>query len=469
MMKNIYKKILCILALGLVLTSCENYLDDAPKGSKIPTTLADYEAFLRDEYANQSVNVAQALNLMNDKFIDIATLAADRLTKANYMWDETTDRIQLNQEDESTYYMQYKGISTFNLIIANALTTTEATEEQKRAVWAQAKILRAMSYYNLVNFYADTYLASTAGTKLSVPLITSADINAPSKQVTIQELYDFILNDVKEALPYLPKVSQTALHPNLGAGYAFYSRVYLQMSNYTEALKYADLALAENNKLYDWNAYYIANKAVIDIPNDYTNTPSPMGYNYVENYTFRHGERTYLSTEYSIPVERAQRFETGDVRFRSRWELRTVGADTYYRRTLSGMFNYGGITTVEVYLIKAECLARANQISQALEVLNTVRKTRIQPSSYQDIVTTDKTTALNAIFRTKNNELILTIIPFADARRLNAEGTYKVSFSKVNAGTTYTLSSTSHLWTMPFPQGATRNPGNGTITQNVAK
>lgn len=468
-MKNIYKSILCILALGLVTASCDNYLDDAPKGSKIPTTLADFEAFIRDEYTNQSVDAAQALNLMNDKFIDIATLAAQRLTKANYMWDEAADRIQLNQSDERLYYGQYAGISTFNLIISNALNTTEATEEQKRVVWAEAKVLRAMSYYNLVNFYADTYVAATAGTKLSVPLITSADINAPSKQVTIQEMYDFILTDVKEALPYLPKVSQTALHPNLGAGYAFYSRVYLQMNNYTEALKYADLALAENNKLYDWNAYYIANKTIIDLPNSYTNTPSPMGYDYVENYTFRHGATTYLSVEFSIPVERAQRFEEGDVRFKSRWKIRTVGADTYYRRTLSGMFNYGGITTVEVYLIKAECLARAGQISDALTLLNTVRKTRIQPTSYQDIATTDKTTAINAILRTKYNELILTIIPFADARRLNAEGVYKFSLSKTADGTNYNLASDSHLWTMPFPQGATNNPGNGTITQNVAK
>jgi tetratricopeptide (TPR) repeat protein len=468
-MKNTYIKILCVLTLGLTFASCNDYLDDAPKGSKIPTTLADFEAFIRDEYTNQSIDVSQALNLMNDKFIDIATLAAQRLTKANYLWDETANRIQLNQADERTYYGSYAGIATFNLIISNALTTTEATEDQKRVVWAEAKVLRAMSYYNLVNFYADTYVASTAATKLSVPLITSADINAPSKQVTIQEMYDFILNDVKEALPYLPKVSQTALHPNLGAGYAFYSRVYLQMNNYTEALKYADLALAENNKLYDWVGYYNANKAIIDVPNSYTNTPSPMGYDYVENYTYRHGATTYLNVEYSIPVERAARFEAGDARFKSRWKIRTVGADTYYRRTLSGMFNYGGITTVEVYLIKAECLARAGQISDALTLLNTVRKTRILPASYQDIATADKTTALNAIFKTKYNELILTLIPFADARRLNAEGVYKLSLSKTVDGANLTLASDSHLWTMPFPQGATDNPGNGTITQNVAK
>jgi len=468
-MKKIYKNILGLLTLGLVFTSCDNYLDEVPKGSKVPTTLADFEAFIRDEYTNQSVDVTQALNLLNDKYVTIASISSDRFVKANYMWDEEANRIVLNQADEGTFYRSYAGISTFNLIIENALTATEATEEQKRAVWAEAKILRAMNYFNLANFYADTYQASTAATKLSVPLITSASINAPSKQVSIQEIYDFILTDVKEALPYLPKVSQTALHPNLGAGYAFYARVYLQMNNYPEALKYADLALAENNKLYNWVQNYNTYKAIIIDPNSDTTTPSPMGYNYVENYSYRHGSSTSLGTENSIPVERAARFEAGDARFLSRWKLRTVGADTYYRRILSGNFNYGGMTTVEVYLIKAECLARAGQITQALDVLNTVRKTRILPEVYQDITTSDQATALNAIFKTKNNELILTIVPFADARRLNAEGVYKVSFTKVDAGTTYTLSSESHLWTMPFPQGATNNPGNGTITQNVSK
>ncbi|MET3028581.1 RagB/SusD family nutrient uptake outer membrane protein [Flavobacterium sp. UW10123] len=468
-MKNIYKKALCILALGLTLASCENYLDDIPKGSKTPTTLADFEAFLRDEYTNQRVDVLPALHVLNDQFVNAATLSSNRLYNANYMWDENANRIELKPSDEGTYYGGYQGISTFNLIIENALTTTKATEQEQRVVWAQAKLLRAMNYFNLVNFYADTYVASTASTKLSVPLITSANINAPSKQVTIQELYDFILNDIKDALPYLPKVSQTALHPNLGAGYAFNARVNLQMNNYTEALKNADLALAENNKLYDWIGYYNANKAVIDVPNSYTTTPSPMGFNYVENYTFRHGSSSNLGAEFDIPVARAQRFETGDARFISRWKIRTVGAETSYRRTLTGAFNFGGITTVEVYLIKAECLARSGQTADALAVLNTVRKTRILPASYQDVSTTDKTTALNAIYRTKNNELIMTLIPYADARRLNAEGIYKVSFTKVVDGKTYTLSSDSHLWTSPFPQGAINNPGNGTITQNVNK
>ena len=75
-----------------------------------------------------------------------------------------------------------------------------------------------MSYYILANYYADTYVSATAGTKLSVPLITSADINAPHKQVTIQEIYDFMIKDVKEAIEQgLPEQSRTVYPSQFGS------------------------------------------------------------------------------------------------------------------------------------------------------------------------------------------------------------------------------------------------------------
>jgi hypothetical protein len=77
-MKNIYKKIACLLALGLTFVSCEDYLSDVPKGSKSPETLADYEAFLRDEYTNQRVDITGALQLLNDQYVTLANLASYR-------------------------------------------------------------------------------------------------------------------------------------------------------------------------------------------------------------------------------------------------------------------------------------------------------------------------------------------------------------------------------------------------------
>lgn len=457
-----------------LLSSCTDYLNIAPKGNKIPTTLADFEALLRDQYTISRTPVTNALYLLNDVYLTNSQVNTPSLSQANYMWDESADRIMLNNADEGTYYVLYGAISSCNLIVENVPTATEATDAERNEVIAYAKVIRALCYDVLVNYYADTYDASTAAEKRSVPLITSADIDAPYTQVSIQAMYDFIIQDVKEAIEMgLPAQSMTAIHPNLGAGYALLARVYLQMQNYSEALRYADLALAQNDQLYDWNTFYEEHKATIEDPDNYDKIATPIQYDYVENYYLRLGEQSvYDSYEKDIPVERAERFEEGDARFLSRWKLKTDNNDTYYKALESGYFNHGGLTTCEVYLIKAECearLAQGNDYSEAMNTLNAVRITRIRPEVYRPAVASTLEEALSQIRRTKDNELIFSIVPFADARRYNQEGTYAHTLTKTYEGKEYTLSPTSHLWTMPFPAGALNNPGNGTIEQNVTK
>ena len=271
----------------------------------------------------------------------------------------------------------------------------------------------------------------------------------------------------------LPAQSMTAIHPNLGAGYALLARIYLQMQNYEEALRYSNLALEQNNQLYDWNSFYEEHHIAIEDPDNYDKLATPMQYDYVENYYLRYGgQSNYDSYEYNIPVERAARFEDGDARFLSRWKLKVDNNDTYYAALTSGFFNHGGLTTCEAYLIKAECQARLttqNDFTEAMNTLNAVRATRIRPEMYRPATASTLEEALSLIRDTKDNELIFSIVPFADARRFNSEGKYLRRMTKNYNGTEYTLSPTSHLWTMPFPAGALNNPGNGTIEQNVSK
>ena len=294
----------CITLACFLCSSCNDYLNIAPKGNKIPTTLADFEALLRDQYTISRTPVENALYLLNDVYLTNAKVNTPSLSQANYMWDESADRIMLNNADEGTYYVLYGAISSCNLIIANAPTATEATDAERKEVMAYAKVIRALCYDVLVNYYADTYDKATAAEKRSVPLIASADIDAPYTQVSIQEMYDFIIQDTKEAIEMgIPAQSMTAIHPNLGAAYALLARVYLQMQNYDEALRYANLALEQNNQLFDWNAFYEEHQAAIDDPDNYDKIVTPMQYDYVENYYLRYGvQSNFDSYEYNIPV-----------------------------------------------------------------------------------------------------------------------------------------------------------------------
>ena len=468
MKKNIFS-LLVIAGVALTFASCDDYLNIEPKGKRIPKALEDYEPFLRDEYTNHRLSNLQTTYLLNDQYLRNSYASYYPLYKANYNWEEETDRIYLNNSDEACYYAGYGAINTCNLLLEEVPNATSGTEAEKAEVMAYARVLRAMHYFNLANYYADTYEASTAATKLCVPLITSSLQDAPHHQATIQEMYDFILNDLNEALPYLPDMGTTILHPGKGAAYAMLARVYLQMMNYDKALEYANQALDINDQLTDWVSFYEQNQSDIEMEGNYPYLTSPVDFYCVENYNFNYSESSYARSMYNLPVARADQFEQGDAYFLSNWKLRTVGSETYYYGLTSGNINFCGMRSVEQYFIKAECLARKGQLSQAMDVVNAVRKTYILPSVYQDLTATTEAEAIKYIRQGKENLLIFSIVPFADSRRYNAEGTYARTLTKEVDGKTVSLTPTSHLWTMPFPQGAIDNPGNGSFVQNVEK
>ena len=362
-------------------------------------------------------------------------------------------------------------------MIRHGQEATECTEGERQELIAQAKVLRAIDYFNLLNYYADPYEESTATEKLSVPLITSPDMGAASEQVTIERMYEFILTDLTEALPYLPEEGATVLHPTLGAGYAMLARVYLIMENYEDALTYAELALEQNNALYDWRQYYEDNRTQLDDPDNYSTSYPAIGLDNVENYIFRYGTNNQKNfgqsgTTNSLTTWRAAQFEEGDARFASKWKWRYMSPDTIYYGIRNDRFNGGGLTTPEMYYIEAECIARQggqDNIDEAMGILNTVRQTRFFKDVYQPLSATSVEEAVRLIIRDKANEYAQTPIPFWDARRLNLHAEYATTRTKEYNGQTLTLSPDSHLWTMPFPQGAVSNPGNGTLQQNVER
>lgn len=468
-MKN-FKIFAALIIIASIFTSCNNFIDEMPKGVRVPTTLADYEALLRDEYSVNYIPCVQALYLINDRKIgDNTCRNVDNFNTANYMWKEDKDRAALNSSTEDVFDNGYGILGVVNTVLEYVPGSTEATQAEKDEVMAYAYAIRAFTLFQIVNFYADAYDPSIAASTPGVPLIYSGNLGSPWHQGTVKEVYDQILADFNKALELgVPEKSMTVIHPDRASVEAGLARVYLSMRDYDAALSHAQAALDHNSELFDWVEYYEEYKNRIEDPEDYNLISSPMAHLNVENYWFCSGQGNpnYPTRNIDIPVDRANRFEDGDCKLACSWKRYESSTDVYFRGMLNGYYNLAGITTPEVYLIKAECQARKGDIEGALATLDVVRKTRIHPDYYSPSVASDVAEAIDRIRLTKDNELLGSMIPFIDLKRYNAEGIHSRTLTKTFDGQTYTLSPSSHLWTMVFPANSINRPGNGVLTQN---
>jgi starch-binding outer membrane protein, SusD/RagB family len=154
------------------------------------------------------------------------------------------------------YKGYYDGINRANLMIKilNDPQTTISDAAKKRFV-AEAKTLRAIYYFMLVNYYG------------GVPLFTDA-LN-PQDPTTIKlprstaaQVYVQIEKDLNEAIPDLPKKSVTVSEAMVGrmtkgTAYGMLVKAYLYQKKYTECVAAANSLTALGE--YTFNTDYFAN------------------------------------------------------------------------------------------------------------------------------------------------------------------------------------------------------------------
>jgi hypothetical protein len=462
-MKRMIQFILC----GVVLTgaiSCKKYLDIVPKGQKIPQSFEDYKALVESadghmfEYESQN-------QVANDFYIVNSQQSAVTLANLNYNWQEDKERMQFLNVDRG-YNAAYKGIFMYNVLINNIATATTGSAADKARLAAQAKIGRSMLYFYLVTSYAKMYDAATAAQDRGVLLNTADNMSASLKQLSVKEIYDFILNDIHEALPALPENAEDPLFANKAAGFAFLSRVNLFMKNYDQAAVYADSALKRNNALFDYVAYYNQNKVLADGTSPSINIPR-FEFKSPENYIFHYGGEAVKRQGFYICMLRpsdSTQYDRGDARFKVNYALVNFGEKILAYRRMDDV-NGGGIRTPEMYYTKAECLARAGKLAEAMEALNTVRRKRIIPELYSDVTAKDLPEAMALIRRELKCEYRGTGLVYLTLRRLNNDSQFRATITKTEGSKTYSITPDSRIWIMPFSATAV-NYSNGLLIQN---
>ena len=461
------------MAVGIaMLTSCEDYLNIKPKKQEIPSTLEDYISFFNEEYMLYTAHIYpndDAAALLGEyRYAYINYYSETDLLYILYYWTDGDRAAQTTNNMDFDY--SYRGIAVANQIIDGATKAEGCSEAARQSAIASARILRVMKLFFVSQYFADAYNPATADEKLSVPVITSSEANAPYTQPTLREFYKFMVDELEAAVACesLPDYGATILTPGKGAGYAMLARVYLQMWDYENALKAAQNALAVNSALFDWTKYYADNYDAYF--KEWSNTkmlPSALEYGCCENYYYGHGTMSYASNIYHLPVPAGELFEEGDCFFKCNWMLEPWYGGTYYTSASNGFYNFGGLRTVEQYYIVAECQARLGDVSAACRTLNQVREKLIDPAVYEEFITTSADEAIVKIRDSKHSTLMHTIMPMAEAKRFNTEGKYPVRPKKIINDEVRYLEPDDRLWTIPFALDVMENQGNGSVKQNV--
>lgn len=113
--------------------------------------------------------------------------------------------------------------------------------DEAKVSFAEAKALRALTLFNLVNYYARPYGTTNQELGIPIPKTFERDLEVPRS--TVAEVYDEITSQLELAAETLPSLEQRG-RISKEAIYGLLSRVYLYKKDYIKATQYADMALS---------------------------------------------------------------------------------------------------------------------------------------------------------------------------------------------------------------------------------
>jgi tetratricopeptide (TPR) repeat protein len=462
MKKNI--QYIFLLLLILLAAGCKKFTDVLPRGISVAKTTTDFRKLL-DDVDNQRYQYSLA---QVSAYVDI--ISDDVYADSTKWLSWTTTRQHVNAlyafepqvwlyptlADDVNWKNQYYIISLIGTIIIELKKVTD-NPQLKSQLESEARVHRAYAYLNLVNIYGKHYNAATASSDPGVPMYEDATSLPPLVRQPVQKVYDYVLNELKSAVPGLPDNFDTYTHrPSKAAAYAILARAYLYMGKYTEALDYAEKSLAINNYLHDYNTLYTGA--------DYINNLNGMRRNSDrEVLLHKTTSKGFLLNNYMILDSASFNklypgfTQVGSVttNYDLRRTLKFTGfnaAGSITGKTLTYSVSYNNwyktdgsnssaadnihIGTPEMYLVRAEANARLNKLQKALDDVNLIRSKRFKTGTHVPVTLADlgadPAKVLNEVLLERRRELYGKELRLFDIKRLHLPVTHYISSRRLD-------------------------------------
>ncbi|UOR05710.1 RagB/SusD family nutrient uptake outer membrane protein [Hymenobacter aerilatus] len=460
------------LTLGSGLTSCEKQLDLDPYQSVDAATALNTQ----DKVGSAVIGLYSQLDdpslYGTDLILVPELLGADNYitfqgTFTNYRQLTARTTNALNSSAEAIWREAYQEINQTNLVIDALPVVTDPT--LKATYEGEARFVRALMYYNLVNLYAQQYVAGGTNTQLGVPISlvpvkSLQEASVLGTRATVAQVYSQILTDLTQAAQLLPTAN--GVRATRYTAQALQARVYLQQGNYTAAATAANSVIANSRKALSPTLQAVftnrnSSETLLEIQQNEQNNAG----------TSNSGLATLFASigqlgrgDVAVQSTFANQYSTADARGRA--QLLYVGTGARAGSLRSGKWTTYGqnipvIRLAEMYLIRAEAALQAGNRSSALADVNIVR----QRSSATPL--TDAELTQQAILRERQLELAFEGFRIYDLKRTNTDLVRTVTDEDGNPRNVVTPI-TNNLLTLPIPQREinvnaqlVQNPGYG--------
>lgn len=389
--------LLPLLASGLILTSCGEYLDKYPDNRMELQTPADASKLLVSAYPE--AHPAYLLEMYSDNTDeqDYATwTAAGRFQEQAYLWQDITE-IRDQETPQQLWDAHYTAITTANEVIRHIEKATNKADYT--AQLAEAKLCRAYSIFQLSTVFCQAYAPATASSDLGLPYPKEPE-DRPGRTYnrgTLAELYAQIEKDITEGINDLPTTySSPKFHFTPEAAHAFAARFYLYAQQYEKAIQHADIVLGSSpaGSLRDWLSWSKLGLSGNVQPNDYVKSTSKanlllqvvasewggISIPIVSGSKYAHGE--LISTTETLQTE-GPWGKSGEVMSYtvvnnngiSKYALHKLPYTPKYVDRVAGIgipySEYTVFTTDETLLVRAEAKALLKRYDEALADINT--------------------------------------------------------------------------------------------------
>lgn len=445
----------------LLTPSCQKYVDIPTNSTtgRLETAkdcqlLLDNDAVMNEGYPNDGELSADDLYLKDEGF-QASTL--DQSDRDLYVWSKNAIRASSDPQWLKPYYTVYYA----NLVLeqVDKLESKGGADQiTLNTLRGSALFFRAFAFWQLAQIYAPPYSTTSSNQDLGLPLKLNSDISQKPTRSSVSDTYLQILKDLNESSNLLPETSLVPTRPNKAAAYAMLARVYLSKEDYSEAFIFSNLSLKLNNKLLSYSSLQMNDESAF--------------FNAFNNEVIFHAVTNGNSVAINpfdigrIDPELCNLYQDNDLR--KTVIIAPVGDGSFrfignYAGGTASSKLFVGLATDELYLIRAECNARANRVVEAMEDLNILLKNRFT-EPYTDLTAADSDKALTYILMERRKELLMRGLRWTDLRRLNRDTHYAKTLKRIVMGDSYILPPNDIRYTLLIPNEVIVN---GIIPQNV--